>query len=71
VIGTASVNNSNYPNANPNLNQTLYQAGLTAEYSLTRSVVIKGSFTSQRMISSTQGSDYTANIVMVGLRLQQ
>ena len=71
VIGTASINASSYPGSDPNLNQTLYQAGLTAEYSLTRSVVIKGSFTSQRMISATAGSDYTANIIMVGLRLQQ
>ena len=71
LIGTAGLTNSNYPGSNPHLNQTLYQAGLSVEYSLTRSVVIKGSFTSQRMISSTPGSDYTANIVMVGLRLQQ
>ncbi|MTV30063.1 outer membrane beta-barrel protein [Rhodoblastus acidophilus] len=54
-----------------NLIQTTYQSGLLAEYSLTRSVVIKGSFTHQRLDSNQPGSDYTANIIMVGLRLQR
>jgi hypothetical protein len=71
LTATGSWQNATYPGANPGIAQTLFQAGLRAEYSLTRSMVVKGSFTSQRMISSTPGTDYTANIVMVGLRLQQ
>ena len=58
-----------YP-GNP-LVQTYYSAGLKAEYNLTRSIVIKGAYTFQRMTSNQAGSDYTANIMMVGLRLQQ
>jgi hypothetical protein len=71
LIAAGSWQNSAYPGANPGLDQTLVQGGLRAEYSLTRAIVLKGSFTSQRMVSSTPGTDYTANIFMVGLRLQQ
>jgi hypothetical protein len=63
--------NSTYPGAIPGVDQTVIQAGLGAEYSLTRSIVIKGSFTRQRMISSAPETDYTANVLMVGLKLQQ
>jgi hypothetical protein len=71
LTATGSWQNATYPGANPGIDQTLFQAGLRAEYSLTRSIVLKGAFTSQRMISSTPGTDYTANIFLVGLRLQQ
>jgi hypothetical protein len=69
ITAAGSMLLSNYVDAN--LRQDLMQVGLKAEYSLTRSIVIKGSFTHQRMLSSAPGSDYTANIFMVGLRLQQ
>ncbi|WP_294538497.1 outer membrane beta-barrel protein [uncultured Rhodoblastus sp.] len=71
LTAVGSWQNSAYPGANPGLDQTLIQASLRAEYSLTRAIILKGSFTSQRLISTTPGTDYTANIFMVGLRLQQ
>ncbi|HUO55073.1 MAG TPA: outer membrane beta-barrel protein [Rhodoblastus sp.] len=58
-----------YP-GNP-LVQTYYNAGLKAEYHLTRTVVLKGAYQFQRMVSNQNNSDYTANILTVGLRLQQ
>ncbi|MCA0450911.1 MAG: outer membrane beta-barrel protein, partial [Proteobacteria bacterium] len=44
---------------------------LRAEYALTRSVALKGSFTHERLKSSSPGSDYTANVYLLGLRLQR
>jgi hypothetical protein len=44
---------------------------LTAEYNLTRSIVLKGSFTRQRMASNQPGTDYTADVFMLGLRFQR
>jgi len=69
LTATGSLQDSRYQAVN--LNQTLYQTGLRVEYNLTRSIVLKGSFTHQRMLSNQAGTDYTANIVMVGLRLQR
>ena len=54
-----------------NLHQTTMDWGFRAEYSLTRSIVIKGSFTHERMLSTSGGTDYTANVFLVGLRLQR
>ncbi len=70
LTASASIENWNYINASGS-NQTLMQFGLKAEYNLTRCIVIKGSFTHQRMLSAAPGTDYTANIIMVGLRLQR
>lgn len=53
------------------VNESLYTATLGAEYSLTRSVVIRGSFTHERLQSNVPGSDYTANVFLLGLRLQR
>lgn len=53
------------------LHQTTMDWGLKAEYSLTRSIVIKGSFTHERLLSTSGGTDYTANVFLVGLRLQR
>ena len=46
-------------------------AGLRAEYSLTRSIVLRSSFTHERLKSTAPGTDYTANVFLLGLRLQQ
>ena len=46
-------------------------AGLKAEYTLTRSIVLRTSFTHERLKSSAPGTDYTANVFLLGLRLQQ
>jgi hypothetical protein len=69
ITATAGIQTENYPGAA--LVQTYYSAGLKAEYNLTRSVVLKGAYAFQRMTSNQAGSDYTANIMTVGLRLQQ
>lgn len=49
--------------------QTL-TGGLKAEYNLTRSIVLRSSFTHERLKSSAPGTDYTANTFLLGLRLQ-
>ena len=49
----------------------LFAAGLKAEYNLTRSVVLKANFTHERLKSTSPGTDYTANVFLLGLRLQQ
>ena len=48
-----------------------YSAGLRLDYSLTRSVMLRSSFTHERLKSSAPGNDYTANVFLLGLRLQQ
>jgi hypothetical protein len=53
------------------VNENIYTATLGAEYSLTRSVVIRGSFTHERLQTNVPGSDYTANVFLLGLRLQR
>lgn len=46
-------------------------ASLALVYKLTRTAQIKGEFRREWLTSSVPGSDYTANVVMVGLRLQR
>jgi len=69
LTALGSITDSRYEGVN--LVQTTFLQGLQAEYNLTRTVALKGSFTHQRMVSNQPGSDYTANIIMVGLRLQR
>lgn len=40
------------------------------DYKMTRSLVVRSSFTHERLRSTNPGSDYTANIALIGLRLQ-
>ena len=53
------------------LRETTYTGTLRADYSLTRSLVVRGSFTTQRLQSTSPGSDYTANTFLLGLKLQR
>jgi hypothetical protein len=69
VTGTAGVLNSTYP-GNP-LVQTYYTAGLKAEYHLTRHIVATAAYALQKMVANQTGSDFTANIMTVGLKLQE
>jgi hypothetical protein len=69
LTAAASVTFSNYVGSS--LQQTLVQAALKAEFRLTRTVAVTGGFARQRMTSTSPGTDYTANVVMVGLRLQK
>ena len=48
-----------------------YTLGATAEYHLSREVVLKASATHQQFVSSTPGSNFTADVVMLGVRLQR
>jgi hypothetical protein len=69
VTASGRVECDSFP-GNP-LVQAIYSAGLKAEYHLTRSIILKGAYAFQRMTSNQPGLDYTANILTVGLRLQQ
>jgi hypothetical protein len=44
--------------------------GARLDYKLTRTFSIRTSFTHERLNSTAQGSDYTANVAQVGLRVQ-
>lgn len=44
--------------------------GARIEYKFTRTFAVRASFTHERLNSTGQNADYTANIAMVGLRLQ-
>ena len=44
--------------------------GARLEYKLTRTFAVRASFTHERLNSTAQGSDYTANVAQVGLRVQ-
>lgn len=44
--------------------------GARLDYRLSRSVAVRASFTHERLKSTSAGSDYTANVGQVGLRLQ-
>jgi hypothetical protein len=48
-----------------------YTAGVRLDYKLTRSIAIRGSYTHEHLHSTSQGSDYTANVFLVGLKLQR
>ena len=53
------------------INEKLLVAGVRAEYNLTRTVVIKASYNYERLRSTVSGSDFTANVFLLGLRLQR
>jgi hypothetical protein len=69
ITATGGIQTSAYQG--DSLTQTFYTAGLKAEYNFTRNIVIKGAYVFQAMTSNQKNTDYTANIVTVGLRLQQ
>ncbi len=68
VTGFGSVGRTEYDGQG--LREDLVSYGVRLDYKLTRSVSIRASFTQERLNSTAQGSDYTANIAQVGLRLQ-
>ena len=53
------------------LRETTLSAGLRAEYKLNRSLSVRGSFTHERLHSTAPGSDYTANVFLLGLKFQR
>ena len=53
-----------------NLREDQLNVGARIEYRLTRTFAIRASFTHERLTSTSPGNDYTANVSMVGLRVQ-
>jgi hypothetical protein len=53
------------------INERLFVANVKAEYALTRSVSIKASYSYEKLKTTVPGSDYTANVFLLGLRLQR
>ena len=77
LTGTVAYQTSDYKGADPSIstngtiNERYFTAGAKAEYHLTRSVVVKASYGFERLKSTVTGSDYTANVFLLGLRLQR
>lgn len=53
------------------LTERTLSLGLSAEYALTRSILVRGSFTHDRLKSTAPNADYTANVFLLGLKLQR
>ena len=68
LTGVASYQLADYQGSSQR--ETTWGTSLKADYNLTRSVMVRSSFTHQRLQSTVPGSDYTANTVMLGLRFQ-
>ncbi len=68
VTGLASFGRTEYDGQSLREDVTSY--GARVEYKLTRTFSVRASFTQERLNSTAQGSDYTANIAQVGLRVQ-
>ena len=69
LTGVLSYQNADYQGTIQRENT--FGASLKADYNLTRTVVIRSSFTHTRLQSTVPGADYTANTVLLGLRFQQ
>jgi len=66
-IGTFQVNNYVGQPATDHL----YAGSLLAEYSLTRDVVLRATYRHERFISSQLDSNYSADVFLLGVRLQR
>jgi hypothetical protein len=69
LVGVASFGQRDYQGYN--LKEKTLSLGLSADYALTRSVVVRGSFTHDRLKSTAPNADYTANVFLLGLKLQR
>jgi hypothetical protein len=52
------------------LKEDIVTGSLKVDYRLTRSIALRAGFTHERLKSTAPGSDYTANVVLLGLRFQ-
>ncbi len=68
VTGLASFGRTEYDGQG--LREDFSSYGARVEYKLTRTFSVRASFTQERLNSTAQGSDYTANVAQVGLRVQ-
>lgn len=69
LIGAASFYENDYRGID--IEEQGFVGSVKVDYKLTRSLVMQASFTHERLDSSAIGSDYTANVYLVGLRLQR
>jgi hypothetical protein len=53
------------------LDEKYFAGTLRAEYNLTRTVAVRASYTFEKLKSTSVGSDYTANVFLLGLRFQR
>ena len=67
--GTNLAAASNYTSTG--INERLLTGTVKAEYALTRSVSIKASYSYEKLKTTVPGADYTANVFLLGLRLQR
>lgn len=65
----ASYGEDEYRGAGRNDTRTSYGAALT--YSLNRALALRGEVRRERLTSNVPGQDYTANVALLGLRLQR
>lgn len=68
VTGIAGFGRTDYDGQG--LREDLTTLGARIEYKLTRTFSVRASFTHERLNSTAQGADYTANVAQVGLRVQ-
>src|SRR5215211_1094748 len=68
LTGLAGVTVSDYQGVA--LKDETFTVGARLDYKLTRSVVLRASFTHERLMSTDHSSDYSANTYLVGLRFQ-
>ncbi len=71
LVFTASVTLSDSDYKGVDLNEKGFTGRIGIDWKLTRSLAVRAGFTHERLDSSTPGDDYTANIFLVGLRLQR
>lgn len=65
TVGWAETDYQGFP-----LREATTTLGAALDWKLTRSVAVRASFTHERLNSTAQGADYTANVYLLGLRLQ-
>lgn len=68
LIGSATLTEADYRGIH--LREEGFAGSVKLDYRLTRSVALRASFTHERLKSTDPGSDYTANVYLVGLRFQ-
>lgn len=68
ITATGSYQTNNYQGADTF--EQVGTAGVKLEYKLTRSIAVRGSYFWQRLVSSTANSNFTANVIMGGLRFE-
>jgi hypothetical protein len=68
LTGFANASRSSFDGNGPT--EDTYQLGVRTEYRLTRTTSVRASFTHERLKSTTPGADYTANVFLLGLRMQ-